>query len=116
MTRTFLTDSNNDIYLGTNGQLAIGVDLSAVLAAAQTAAQAQYGEMVLALDQGVPNFETIWSSQTNVAQFEAFLRRAILSVDGVKEIADLDIDVRDNALFYTAQIVSIFGSGVISNG
>lgn len=116
MTRTFSSDANNDLVILSDGNLSISSGLDAVLNAAQTAAQAQLGEMVLSIDTGVPNFQTVWSSATNVAQFEAYVRRAILSVDGVKEISEFSVDVRDNQIFYTANIVSTFGVGNISNG
>lgn len=116
MTSTFLGDKNNDLYIGRDGNLAFGTDLDAVLDAAQTAAQAQLGEMILALTDGVPNFQTIWESATNIAQFEAYLRRVILAVDGVQEIQSLDINVRDNKLSYVANIVSIYGSGTFLGG
>lgn len=116
MTKTLEVDENNDLYIGGDGLLAIGEGVSAVMQNAQQAAQAQLGEMILAIDQGVPNFQTIWESAANVAQFEAYLRRAIQSTDGVIEVKELDTVVRDNTLFYTATIETIYGQGVIGNG
>lgn len=116
MTKMLAVDDNNDLFIRGSGLLALNSDLDAVMQAAQHAAQAQLGEMILAIDQGVPNFQTIWESATNVAQFQAYLRRAIMSVDGVIEVRDLETEVRDNVIFYAATIVTIYGSGVLQNG
>lgn len=116
MAKSFSLNSNNDIFIGLDGLLSISNDLEAVLQDCATAAKAQLGEMILSIDQGVPNFQTIWQSAANVAQFEAFLRRTILRVSGVTEIKSLSVVVRDNTLFYTAEIVTIYGQGALTNG
>ena len=69
MTQTFTSDSLNDITLGSDGNLSISTGLQGVLNACATAAKAQLGEMVLATNKGVPNFQTVWSSRRNIAQF-----------------------------------------------
>ena len=116
MAKAFSLNSNNDIFIGLDGVLNVSSDLDAVLQDCATAAKAQLGEMVFSIDQGVPNFQTVWESATNVAQFEAFLRRAILRVKGVTEIKSLSIVVQNNTLFYTAEIVTVYGQGAIANG
>lgn len=108
-------DDRNDIYIGLDGKLTINKDLEACMQACEHAAQAQLGEMILSLDQGIPNFQTIWRDSRNVAQFEAYLRRALLSVENVIEVKDLETIVRDNKLFYTATIATTFGLEV-TNG
>lgn len=114
MTKTLAVDTNNDIYLGADGALALASDLQATLQAAQQAAQTQLGEMEYAVDQGLPNFAVVWNGTPNRAQFEAALRRALLSVAGVKGISELTISTADNALRYTATINTIYGAGAIN--
>lgn len=116
MTRMIAVDSRNDIYIGKDGSLTLNRDLIAVMQAAQHAAQAQLGEMVLAVDEGVPNFQTVWESAANIAQFEAYVRRAILSVEGVTGIQEFTATVSNNAVQYSATINTIYGSGVLANG
>jgi hypothetical protein len=111
--RSFETNVNNDIFIR-NGQLAIATDLSAVLKTCQQVAKAQLGEMVLAQDRGVPNFETVWTSRANIVQFEAFLRRVILSVEGVTGIRSLETIAQGDVLSYVAEIETIYGSGQIN--
>ena len=116
MAKSFSLNANNDIFIGLDGLLSVSDSLDAVLQDCATAAKAQLGEMVLSIDQGVPNFQTIWESAANVAQFEAFLRRTIMSVAGVTEIKSLSVVVQNSTLFYTAEIVTIYGQGALTNG
>ena len=111
--RVFASNTNNDIFIGTDGNLSIKTNLEAVMQAAQQAAQSQLGEMIYAKDEGVPNFQTIWQSSANVAQFEAYLRRTILAVEGVVKVESMTIRVESGTLFYTAEILTIYGRGAI---
>lgn len=114
MSRTLAVDSNNDLYLGTDGALALVSDLQATLQAAQQAAQTMLGEMEYALDQGLPNFAVVWNGSPNVAQFDAYLRRALLAVAHVVGVRDLTITRGPNALSYEATIITDYGSGVLN--
>lgn len=114
MTKTFSTDDNNDLFISPDGNLSISTGLQSVLFACQTAAQAQLGEMVLAINKGVPNFETIWRSSGNIAQFEAYLRTTLLGVDGVREVSELVTTIGNNAVAYRATIVTVYGTGQIN--
>lgn len=114
MTRTLSVDTNNDIFIGPSGSLDVAVGLQAVLHCCAQAAQTQLGEMILAVDQGVPNFETIWQGVPNVAQFEAYLRRAIESVPDVLAVDEVTIDASGGALTYVATIRTIYGIGAIN--
>ncbi len=114
MTRTLAVDSNNDLYIGTDGSLAIATALQATLQAAQQAAQTQLAEMEYAVDQGLPNFAVVWNGSPNISQFDAYLRRALLGVAHVKGIRDLSIARADNKLSYTATIETDYGPGVLN--
>ncbi len=114
MTQTFTTDSRNDLTLAADGNLSISTGLQGVLQACATAAKAQLGEMVLALNRGVPNFQTIWNSRRNVAQFEAFLRATLESVSGVQKVDELTVNVENSVLKYSAVIVTDFGAGALN--
>lgn len=116
MTKSFTTDKSNDLFINLEGLLSTSTGLDAVMQNCETAAKAQLGEMVLAIDQGIPNFQTIWQSAANVVQFEAYLRRTLLAVDGVLEVTNLETVVQSNTLFYTATIKTIYGQGTITNG
>jgi hypothetical protein len=114
MTRIFSVDVNNDLILASDGNLAISEELDAILQACEHAAKAQLSEMVLAADQGMPNFQTIWNGSPNVPQFEAYLRRQLLAVEGVTDVVSIDASVANNVLAYTAVIKTQFGQGAVN--
>lgn len=114
MTRVFTVDENNDLIIASNGNLSISTDVAAIMQACAHAAKAQLTEMVLAVDQGMPNFQTIWNGSPNTIQFEAYLRRQLLAVEGVIDIVSIDTTVSDNILSYTAVIQTVFGQGTIN--
>jgi hypothetical protein len=114
MGRTLTVNENNDIFIGGNGSLSLSAGLVATLQAAQQAAQTQLAEMIYAVDQGIPNFAVVWNGTPNVIQFEAYLRRTLLAVDGVTAIESLDVVAGGDALTYRAVITTIYGAGAIN--
>ena len=114
MTLTIAVDANNDLYIGPSGSLALVSGLSAVTQAAQQAAQTQLAEMIYAVDQGLPNFEAVWNGAPNIAQFEAYLRRAITGVAGVSGLQGLTTAISGNRLSYQVTIQTIYGPGVLN--
>ena len=116
MPQMIATNDKNDIFLDQEGNISMISGIDAVLQACEHAAKAQLGEMIFSVNQGIPNFQTIWrGGEANISQFDSALRTAILSVDGVIRITSLDISVSQNQLTYRAVINTIYGQ-VISNG
>lgn len=114
MTRVLGTDSNNDIHLGPTGRLVIHTGLTAVLQACEHVVKAQLGEMVLAIDKGIPNFQSVWNGSPNLGQFEAAIRDAISSVPDVIRVTEFDSTRTGSVLAYSATIETIHGIGVIN--
>jgi len=114
MSQTFAVNSNNDLYLDNNGNIAIATGVDAVSFDCQFAAKTQLGEMVLFTNQGIPNFQVVWVGSPNIAQFEAALRIAILNVPGVVDILNLSISFNDNILSYEITILTIYGEAYLN--
>lgn len=114
--RTLAVDAKNDLYIGRDGALAVATDLEAVMQAAQQAAQTQLGEMQYAIDEGIPNFSAVWGGAANIAQFEAYLRRTLLAVEGVRRIVALTTSTAENRLSYAVTLETDFGQGAINGG
>lgn len=108
------SNAQNDIYLAADGNLAMATGLAGVMQACAHAAKAQLGEMIYAIDKGVPNFQTVWKNTANVAQFEAYLRLALEEVQDVTEVQQLDVRVENNVLSYVAIIKTIYGEGTVN--
>lgn len=114
MTTTFAVNSQNDIYIGTDGNLAIFFDLEATLQACEQAAKTQLAEMVLQTNLGLPNFQTLWIGNPSIQQWEAALISNLQTVDGVNQVSSVIITQTESTLNYTATIQTIFGTGSIN--
>jgi hypothetical protein len=114
MTQTLGVDANNDLYIGGDGRLVVKTAIQAVLDNCAHAVKAMRGEMVLAVDSGMPNFQVLWVGAANIPQYESALRATITGVEGVQSIESLTIQARNNVLEYVATIKTIYGEGVIN--
>ena len=114
MVKTFGVDSNNDLYLGEDGNIVIKTDLNALVDISSNVAKAQRGEMVLFINKGIPNFQTIWVGNPNIPQFEAALRAEISSIDGVVRILELATTVDGENLNYDMTILTQYGTESIN--
>lgn len=114
MMRTLTVDSNNDICLNTLGNLAISSDLQAILFACENTVKAQYGEMIYAIDRGIPYNILAWDRQPNLIQLEAFIRRAITNIEGVVGIKEFIINNENNLITYSVVIKTKYGEGSLN--
>ena len=114
MTRILAVDENNDIFIGPNGRLALAEGLAAVSQACKHAVEVQLGEMMFAMDRGVPRFETIWRGTPNLGQFEAALRAQVLAVQDVLRVVSLEVNRTGGTLSYLMTIETIYGEEQIN--
>jgi hypothetical protein len=112
--RTIGTDSSNDLNLLPTGTLEVLQGIDAVSQTARQYASTLLGEMIHAVDQGVPFFGVAFGTQPNLSQFEAVMRRRLLECPGVLQVPELSARQSGDTLGYTATIVTEFGSGVIN--
>lgn len=116
MLSSFAEDENNDFYLDDFGNLAIAQDVRAVLFLCEAAAETLQSELVLNTDIGLPNFQTVWNGAPNLPQYEGILRDTFLKIEGVEEVTQIIVSLKDNILNYNAVIQTRYGSGVLNNG
>lgn len=109
-------NSNRDIFLDAKGNIALVRDIFAVEESAQEAAQSQTGEMIYAVDRGIPNFKVLWNGAPSIAQFEAALRRELLRVTDVIGVPSISAKLVGDAVVYTATIQTTYGLQVLTNG
>lgn len=114
MTQTFGTNSNNDLYIGSDGNLVLLSGIEAVVAACKTACLAQLGECVLQQGIGLPNFQSIWVGTPDFALWQTYLQNTLLNVDGVIQVNSIKITVQKNTLNFVANIESIFGTAQVT--
>lgn len=108
MTTTFQESLTNDLILDGDGRLLIVTDARAVASDARSAMQAQRGEMVLAMAEGMPTLEVAWSGYRS-GQFEAAARAVLLRVPGVRTVETLTTSREGEVLRYDATISTDFG-------
>lgn len=113
MVQTLATNSNNDIFLDTSGNLVMLNGVEAVAAACTTACKSQLGEMVLQTGLGLPNFQTIWIGTPDYAFWQTYLQTTIQNVLGVTQVDNLTLAAKNNILSYQAQIQTIYGPTTI---
>lgn len=109
------TNAANDLYIAADGKLATVRGLEAVLQDCEHAMKAQLGEMVLAIDKGLPTMDTVWLRQ-RLPQFDAAARRTLRAVNGVTDVPAFSSSVEDNRLSYRAVISTQYGTGIVTNG
>lgn len=114
MPKTFANNANNEWYVGPDGNLVMLTGADAVAGICARVAKTRLGEMILNIDRGIPNFQTVWVGAPNIPQFEAALRQAIMRVPGVTEILDLDTTISNNVLSYTMTILTPYGTRAVS--
>jgi len=112
--KVFAENENNDIYIGSNNQIAIDIDLEAVLQACQAAIEIRQGEALYSQENGIPYENVVWNGTPNLQQFEFFIRKQILKVVDVINITDFSVTSNDNILKYQITIETSFGTGEIN--
>ena len=113
MTQSFATNANNDIYIGSNGNLAVLSGQAAVEAACANVSKASLGEEVLSINTGIPFFQAVFTGVPNIAIFQNYLRQALLSIDGVVNVTSIVSKVQNHVLSYEATIESQYGQTAV---
>lgn len=100
---------NGDIYLDTSGNLAIVSGIQACEQNCQTAMLAMQGEMMYAMENGMPYAQTAWDNY-DPDMFEAAARLVLNAVQDVVSVISFTQQLNGNSLSYTAVIQTIYGT------
>lgn len=112
---TFAVNSENDLYLGPDGNIALTTEANALAQLSAQTIKALRGEMVFDTRRGMPNMTTVWAGNANGPQYEAAARRALLALPGVRSIVSLTSERIGETFRYVAELRTIYGP-VIVNG
>ena len=107
--RTFLSNSQQDLVLGSDGLLQIGNSFEFRAQAYRQFMLARRGEMIHEMTRGIPYEQIVWSGTPNVAQFEAAARATLSQVPGTVEILAFSATLEGDELLYTANILTDSG-------
>ena len=113
--RSLASDRRNDLVIGADGRLSIVTGAAAVEVVARSHMQTRRGEMIHAVQQGIPFDPVAWAGTPNLAQFEAASRRRLLEVAGVREVVSFSARMDGDVLTYSATLRTDFGE-VALNG
>jgi len=117
MTQTFATSaSDNDLYIGADGNLAIATGQLAVEDACKTISQMRLGEAVLQTSLGMPMFQAIFTGVPMPAVYENALRTTLAGVEGVDKVTVVNPTLANNTFSYTVEIESVYGQTFLLNG
>lgn len=111
---TISTDQDNDLVLGSDGNLSIVSALEAVTQTAAHYAQTLLNEMIQDYDRGVPFFIVAFGPNVSIPQFEAAMKARILQAPNVTGIRSFETTQDGDVLRYTASIETIYGSAKIN--
>lgn len=109
-------DETNDIFLDTNGNLALCKDIEAVKTAVSCATKTNYGEIILNTQAGIPYFETIFTAHPDIELWKSYMKEAILAIPKVLGISYFKtyIDYQKSLLKYACVINTEYGQEEIN--
>lgn len=112
---TFATDDNNDFIVGQNGNLTMIKDRQAIAQESKHFIATLRGEMIHAIDEGIPYFRDALNKQPNLSAFEFAIRKRLSTLPEIRKIVSLNTFVNNETLGYSIVIQSIYGE-VIESG
>ena len=107
------TNSNNDIFIGQNGNLAMATGVIALQQDCEHAMKAVYGEMFLNPTSGQPYLLDVFLAQ-NFIKFEAAARATLIGINGVVSVQSFTMKQIGDVFNYTAQILTVYSSTLLA--
>lgn len=112
--RSLASDRRNDLVIGADGRLSIVTGAAAIEAVARSHMQTRRGEMIHAARDGIPFDIVAFGASPNPAQFEAFARRHLSTITGVREVVSFEARLGGDALTYSATLRTDYGETTIN--
>lgn len=114
---TFAYDDNtSDLMLDRNGNLLMATGRQALSYITQNAIRTVRGELIFAVDQGVPYFTTIFASPPNLPMWEFYVKDTALSVPGVLAVTSFRHEIKNNAVNYEMVMETEDGQVYLTGG
>jgi hypothetical protein len=111
---TIAINSNNDIYLDGNNNIAMKKDINAIADIVLNKVRTNLGELQFNIDLGIPYFTTIFTSTPNFDLWQKFVEDSALSLDNVIEIVSFSKEINNYVLSYSMTIKTDFGSVTVN--
>lgn len=99
--KTILTNKDNDLYLNSSGNLAIGEGLEAAANVSKNAVLVNYGECEFNTTVGVPYFDTIFNDFPLIDLFQAAIIRVLERLNFVQRTLNFNYSQNDGIFSYS---------------
>lgn len=113
--KSFITDEKNDFKIDEFGNLMIGENINAVVQLVQNAINTLKGEIQLNTTLGVPYFETVFNKTSpNISVWESYMIEEAEKCEGVVRVNKIQSKVKDNELTYEMEVLTQYGTAIIT--
>lgn len=112
--KTIALNENNDIYIDKVGNLVISQNKEALGQVCLTAIRTIREELPLDTNAGIPYFQILYSSKSNLDLFRFYMQKTVLNIDNVSSIKSLKFVTNENQLTYNMIVKSDFGEVAIN--
>ena len=107
--QTISVNQNNDIYVDTSGNIAMGKDKYALSDICKNKVLTTLGEPEYNQTAGIPYFETVFCDTPKIDLFQTAVIETIEQTDNVNRVTNFDYDQNNGVLSYSLIINSDFG-------
>lgn len=107
--QTISVNQNNDIYVDTSGNIAMGKDKYALSDICKNKVLTTLGEPEYNQTAGIPYFETVFCDTPKIDLFQTAVIETIEQTDNVNRVTNFDYDQDNGVLSYSLIINSDFG-------
>lgn len=107
--QTISVNQNNDIYVDTSGNIAMGKDKYALSDICKNKVLTTLGEPEYNQTAGIPYFETVFCDTPKIDLFQTAVIETIEQTDNVNRVTNFDYDQDNGVLSYSLIINTDFG-------
>lgn len=111
--QTFPINSQNDLFLSDDGNLAMAEDKTALANIIQNVMQTRRGELRYDRSAGVPYFETLLGVSPNVELWKYYAGQEVERIDGISRVRQLVTRFSEGIFSYEMVVESTIGELVI---
>lgn len=106
---TISTNSNNDIFINSSGDISTSVDINALANVSKNKVLTNYGEPEYNQLEGIPYFDTIFTDTPKIDLFQAAIVKSLESLDDVNRVSNFDYSQNNGIFSYSLIEHTTFG-------
>lgn len=107
--KTIATNSDNDIYIDSNGNLAMLKDINALANVSKNVILQTYGEAEYNQESGIPYFETIFTDTPKIDLLQAAQIAALENLEDVNRVSNYEYEQSEGVYSYSLIEHTTFG-------